>query len=657
MENPSAPQHPIDLFGERSLERILVGWFIILFGLVVIRNAWLSDDSYITFRVIDQFSLGHGLRYNLDERVQVYTHPLWMLLLLGFHSLTRELYLTPLFLSFICTLSAVALLSYRFAATGLSALLGLSMLILSKSFIDYSTSGLENPLSFLLAGWIVLRFLQGSEGFRNLLIQSFLVALATLNRMDNVLLFLPILAITWWRYHLAKGLLAVGIGFFPWVAWEVFSVIYYGFPFPNTAYAKLGTQIPPTLLLMKGFYYYLDLIERDPLTLCIIAMGCLAPFLLKVRNQIPVVIGVGLYLVYILKIGGDFMSGRFFSVPFFICTALLSTYPLTTRVPLWPFPFGLVILIGLAGQVTGLITSSGENTNPDTNSLTSRNITPQGVADEKSFYFEQTGLVNHDPEIQFKNESHLRVGGPSTRVQVVDTLGFRGYQSNPEVHILDIYALADPLLARLPAIEAFRGAFRVGHATRYIPEGYPETIRSGTNRITDPNLANFYNKLALICRGEIWSPERWKAILDMNLGRYDHWIDVWLYMNPKMIRTSLAEIDNARRSAPGREGIPLEDHGIQVDLGEMSKAPRVEIGISGRNDYFVLFFRDIELVGRVPNLKSTVSEGVPVYEVEVPLAAREKGYNRVRIFVNGFDELGVFNSLDLIQGNGSDHRI
>ena len=38
---------------------------------VVIAQAWVSDDAFITFRVIDNFVNGHGLRWNVDERVEV----------------------------------------------------------------------------------------------------------------------------------------------------------------------------------------------------------------------------------------------------------------------------------------------------------------------------------------------------------------------------------------------------------------------------------------------------------------------------------------------------------------------------------------------------------------------------------------------------------
>ena len=47
------------------------GWFLlILFTFIFLLNAWVCDDAYITFRTIDNFLHGHGLRWNVAERVQ-----------------------------------------------------------------------------------------------------------------------------------------------------------------------------------------------------------------------------------------------------------------------------------------------------------------------------------------------------------------------------------------------------------------------------------------------------------------------------------------------------------------------------------------------------------------------------------------------------------
>ena len=48
---------------------------------VSVRLAWLGDDAYITLRSVENWVGGNGMRWNPADRVQTYTHPLWMLTL------------------------------------------------------------------------------------------------------------------------------------------------------------------------------------------------------------------------------------------------------------------------------------------------------------------------------------------------------------------------------------------------------------------------------------------------------------------------------------------------------------------------------------------------------------------------------------------------
>jgi hypothetical protein len=41
----------------------------------------------------------------------------------------------------------------------------------------------------------------------------------------------------------------------PAVLWTLFALVYYGFPFPNTAYAKLAMGIDPADLRTQGALY------------------------------------------------------------------------------------------------------------------------------------------------------------------------------------------------------------------------------------------------------------------------------------------------------------------------------------------------------------------------------------------------------------------
>lgn len=95
-----------------------------------------------------------------------------------------------------------------------------------------------------------------------------------------------------------------------------------------------------------------------------------------------------------------------------------------------------------------------------------------------------------------------------------------GYKKGPNVYVIDNYALADPLLAHLPAVE-----WEIGHFRREIPEGYVETLQSGENHIADPNLALYYSKLQVLMTGPIWNKNRMVEIWNFNTGQYDYLLE------------------------------------------------------------------------------------------------------------------------------------
>ena len=78
---------------------------IMLFAFVITKNAWISDDAYITFRTIDNFINGYGLTWNVGHRVQAFTHPLWMFLNAAAYFLTDEIYFTTLFISILLSIA------------------------------------------------------------------------------------------------------------------------------------------------------------------------------------------------------------------------------------------------------------------------------------------------------------------------------------------------------------------------------------------------------------------------------------------------------------------------------------------------------------------------------------------------------------------------
>jgi arabinofuranosyltransferase len=89
--------------------------------------------------------------FNLGERVQAYTHPLWFLVLSLFLAVSNSIYLAVFLASLALSLATAAMVIGRISTSLLSGVFAMLALLCSKAFIDYSTSGLENPLSHLSA--------------------------------------------------------------------------------------------------------------------------------------------------------------------------------------------------------------------------------------------------------------------------------------------------------------------------------------------------------------------------------------------------------------------------------------------------------------------------------------------------------------------------
>ena len=90
--------------------RALVAPLIVVFFVIVLRDAWIGDDAFITLRTVKNFVEGRGIVWNAVERVQTYTHPLWMFFLSIFYFVTREGYYTTLAACLSTSMLAVGLL-------------------------------------------------------------------------------------------------------------------------------------------------------------------------------------------------------------------------------------------------------------------------------------------------------------------------------------------------------------------------------------------------------------------------------------------------------------------------------------------------------------------------------------------------------------------
>ena len=294
----------------------------LLFGVALARTAWVTDDAFITLRTIDNLLAGYGLRWNVAERVQAFTHPLWLGVVTLFYAATRAPFASALAAGLVVSLAGAGLIAWRYRHDPVRAALVLSALTFSKAYVDFSTSGLENPLTHLLLFGFAMVTLDSSRDSRvPPAAAGALVSGLALTRPDAVVLVLPALATSRYRSTDVRRLAA---GLSPWLLWEAFSLVYYGALVPNTALAKLGSGVPRGELALQGLAYLGDSLRRDPITLVVIAAGAAAGVLRGGRAARALAAGIALHLAYVVSIGGDFMTGRFLTPALALSVVLLA---------------------------------------------------------------------------------------------------------------------------------------------------------------------------------------------------------------------------------------------------------------------------------------------------------------------------------------------
>jgi arabinofuranosyltransferase len=509
----------LKLTNPRSIRVLWLAAGLALLLFVLIRTAWVCDDAYITFRTIDNFVSGHGLTWNTGERVQTYTHPLWMLLLSLFNSFIPDIYSICIVCSIVLTLAAAVVIAGRTARSNSAALIVLAAMISSRAFIDYSTSGLENPLGHLILVLFLLVYFREPDGNSRLRTLSFLTSAAILTRQDFALIVLPPLIVAASTHPWRKGLAQVLTGLAPVMVWELFSLFYYGFLFPNTAYAKLNTGIPPMALVRQGWYYIHESLLKDHITFPVIAAGIVICFVRPERRKLAAGLGILFYLAYLVGAGGDFMSGRFLTAPLICALSVIAWHVPPVR-PRYGAVAALVLfLVSLSNPFPSLL--SGRDYGARRNALKEM---VHGVADERAFYYPLTGLLRRIPGEPWPRGMFADMGREMRKMEgrsviPYPVIGMFGYEAGPAVYVIDPYALSDPLRARLPLKP--KPNWRIGHFERTLPTGYDEVINTGNmEALRDPVIRDYYKRLHLVISGSLGDmsrlPEIWRFLTGEN---------------------------------------------------------------------------------------------------------------------------------------------
>lgn len=627
----------------RFLRHVVLPVLLLIFFGTLLRTAWVDEDAYITFRTVENFVQGYGLRWNINERVQTFTHPLWLFAVAGGRVLTGEPFYSTLVWSLACSAATVVLLALRLAKDAYRGVFCVVLLLFSRAFVDFSTSGLENPLSHLLIVLFCLVLLERSPNPRQVFWLSLLTALAMTNRMDLGLLLVPALLVATYQARRARTIAAVVLGMTPFVLWEAFSLFYYGFLFPNTAYAKLNHGVSGGWLFHRGLVYLLDSVVTDPITLLTITLALIGAWVSRERRLFALAVGVLLYLIYVVKIGGDYMSGRFLAAPFLLSVVVL----VRLEWPAWEWDAkrlvvlcGMVILLGWPFKLP-VFAGLDAGVNP----IEDRRWMALGVVDVRANFAPVSSLLYGCPlDNQFarQNSGHMVFGWLRTtqhwkqqQMNVVEwsNVGISACDMGPQIHVLDKFALCDPLLARLPA--KWQPYWVAGHFDRTIPAGYFETLATGNNLICDKNLAKYYDQLRLITQGDLFDPRRLAAIFNFNVGLFDYLADWDYYRHGPRATVRLDEVSVPRPDGTlwqSPETVVMDAHGLWVEMGQPSHANRLEISLDFNDSYRIDFYRGSELLaGETVGTGKPTRGGLFTRMLDVPAGAVGRGYDRLKI--------------------------
>lgn len=284
---------------------------------------FVYDDTFIVLRYARNF-LEHGrLAFNLGEAVEGYTNPLHLLLIVIFGACGMDLLDAARLintLSFIGFAAVIFMAVRRYSGVA-SGLLIMGLALANPALIAWVWGGMEVPLTIVLlavAQGLMLRALLDptKRTDRTAILSAVFFGLAFFNRPDNALYAVPAAFVwLWWRNRrpitLFGGIFAGMVA-----AHTVVRLIFYGDVVPNTFYAKImGT---PAVTFANGWRYVWEGIATSPYYY---AAGLAALGLLLVTRQtmrgfvIYALASIALGAAYVISIGGDFMPGHRFIMP------------------------------------------------------------------------------------------------------------------------------------------------------------------------------------------------------------------------------------------------------------------------------------------------------------------------------------------------------
>ena len=320
----------------------------IVFIVICNNNRFIQDDAFISFRYVQNFVDGHGLVFNIGERVEGYTNLLWVLILsalvrmnfdIGNTAQTLSLAFGVLVLVMTYLLSGLIRIKgdieTKYAkksktesvdsSTGFFDLIPSALLVFTGSFVFWAISGMETTMfiSFCLLG--IYYYIKDKDLPTPNYKFPIFILLATLTRPEGMYFFGLILIHRFGllfmekrgeglkEFFSKKNLISYLVYVIPVIFYFVIRYSYYGYLFPNTYYAKTGLS---SQYITAGIEYFMKFFSSYLLYGVILV----APVYLfrKKENFFEISLFYLLivsFILYVISVGGDVLKQNRFFLP------------------------------------------------------------------------------------------------------------------------------------------------------------------------------------------------------------------------------------------------------------------------------------------------------------------------------------------------------
>jgi arabinofuranosyltransferase len=333
---------------------ILISIIVIAIHTIVI-YPWMLDDSFISFRYAENFSLGQGLVYNLGEKVEGYTSFLWIILLALGKTIGFDIVFFSKLLGTIFSIGSIFLLvnAHRFIKNIDEKVSIVATLFLGTCgiFTPWATSGMEVTMFTFFVLLSILLYISTKQITNNkslLLVVGAVGAISAMTRPEGILIFgiifMDQLILTIKSKNRSVLYLAVFfvIIYLPYFIWRY---SYYGDLLPNTFYGKVGSNVDQVI---RGANYFMGFTLSASFLLIPALIGTFSLRWFRVYRGLgllPLIVVV--YTLYIVLVGGDCMPAFRFFTPIMPILCLISAMSILSLVKRKKITLLIVIVIAL----------------------------------------------------------------------------------------------------------------------------------------------------------------------------------------------------------------------------------------------------------------------------------------------------------------------